>query len=352
MAGGVWLRDRTGLGELSACLRRKPVPLHRHTPWYYLGGAVGILFGLQVVTGVLLLLYYRPTVEGAHASVVRISSEVPWGWVVRSLHCWTADALIALVLAHFASTLALKSYRPPRELTWLTGWALLAIALGFGFTGYLLPWDELSLAATKVGTEVPAVLPLVGPPVTALLRGGADVTGDTLSRFFALHVTVLPLTLVGVVALHLWLVQRHGMSLPMTVEAAGEPPGRLPFYPDFLYREAILWLLMLGALVTVATLWPPSLGTPGDLLAPAPAGVKPEWYFLALYQTLRLFPAHVLLMEGEVLAVVLVLAVAAALLLLPFLDTRPGGPRGRWISGLVVVLFLYIAVMSVWGYCV
>lgn len=350
MRAGDWLAHRIGLSDIADLLRRKPVPQHRHTVWYYCGGALGVLFGLQVITGVLLLLYYQPTVEGAHRSVARIVSEIPYGWVVRSLHKWAADAVIAVLLLHFASTLALRAYRAPREVTWLTGWILLAIAMGFGFTGYLLPWDELSLAATKVGTEVPAALPLIGPVATALLRGGTDVTGDTLSRFFALHVCVLPLTLVLAAAVHAYLVQRHGMSLPPDSAGSAGSESSLPFYPNFVYREAIVWLLMLGVLLTVAALWPPSLGTEADLLGGAPAGVKPEWYFLFLYQTLRIFPGHVLYVEGEIIAVALMGIVGAALLLLPFYDRDPAAPRRRWLSRALGVLLAYVVIMTAWGY--
>ncbi|HSG48523.1 MAG TPA: cytochrome b N-terminal domain-containing protein, partial [Longimicrobiales bacterium] len=187
-----WLDDRTGFSALGAMARKKTVPVHRHTVWYYLGGMALFLFLLQIGTGVLLLFYYRPSSAEAFESVQFLMSEVRFGWLVRSIHSWGANLMILVVFVHLFSVMVLKAYRPPRELTWISGTLLLFTGLGLGFTGYLLPWNELAFFATRVGTEIPGAIPVVGPFLREFLRGGEEVSGATLTRFYALHVSVLP----------------------------------------------------------------------------------------------------------------------------------------------------------------
>jgi quinol-cytochrome oxidoreductase complex cytochrome b subunit len=167
-----WLDERIGLDELERLARHKQVPIHRHAVWYYLGGMTLFLFGVQVATGILLLFYYRPSAEEAYESVQFLMADVQFGWLIRSIHAWSANLMIFTLFLHMLSVLLLKAYRPPREVTWLTGVALFGLALAFGFTGYLLPWNTLALFATKVGTDIPGVLPVVGDFVRKLLRGG------------------------------------------------------------------------------------------------------------------------------------------------------------------------------------
>src|SRR5215471_8647441 len=158
----LWLDERLSLTSLAQLARKKHVPLHRHTIWYYFGGMTLFLFGVQVSTGILLLLYYRPSAEEAYESVQFLMTEVQFGWLVRSIHAWAANLMIFALFIHLFSVLLLKAYRQPREVTWMSGVALLGLALGFGFTGYLLPWNELAYFATKVGTEITGSVPVVG----------------------------------------------------------------------------------------------------------------------------------------------------------------------------------------------
>jgi cytochrome b6 len=150
-----WIEDRLGLRPVSAFMTKKEVPCHKHTFLYYTGSSILLFLGIQIVTGVLLAFYYRPTLAEANASVIRILTEMPLGWLIRSVHSWSATFMIMTVFAHMLGIAFTKSYRRPREATWLTGVLLLGASLAFGFTGYLLPWDDLSLAATKVGTNLP-----------------------------------------------------------------------------------------------------------------------------------------------------------------------------------------------------
>jgi len=344
-----WLDDRLGLTAIFNFLRDKRIPQHRHTLWYYTGSAILVFFVVQVLTGFMLLFYYKPTLEKAHQSVVRIMTEIPFGWIVRSMHSWAASLMIATVLVHLISIWLLKAYRQPREVTWMTGVFLLLVTLGFGFTGYLLPWDTLSVSATKVGTDIPSAIPVVGPWITKFLRGGEDVTGDTLTRFFSFHVSLLPLLIIVLIGFHLYLIQKHGVSLPLGLEKSQEKAKELPFWPNFFYREAVVWLVILGGLITMAILFPPSLGEEADLMAPAPAGIKPEWYFLFLFQSLKIVPAKIWFMNGDMLAVLLMLAMGILFFFLPLIDNKPAERKGKIITLIAWVIMFYAIAMSLWS---
>ena len=347
-----WLDDRVGLEAIRHVTRDKSVPLHRHTPWYYFGGMTLFFFLVQIGTGILLMLYYRPSSQEAYESVQFIVTQVRFGWLIRSIHSWSANLMIATAFVHLFSVLFLKAYRPPRDLTWLSGFALLVLAMGFGFSGYLLPWNKLAYFATKVGTDIAGVVPAIGPVVLRFLRGGEHVTGGTLSRFYGWHVAILPAVATGLVVLHLVLVQRHGMSVPPGEERTGGGTKRMPFVPDFLLRDLFGWTLALGVLGALAALFPWELGEKADPFAPAPANIRPEWYFMFMFQTLKLVPGGELLgVENEALAI---LGFGLAGLLgfaVPFLDrgvVRHGRSPVFTAAGALVLLFM--VVMTAVGY--
>jgi len=174
-----WLDERLSISSLTRLADKKEVPVHRHSIWYYFGGMALFLFVVQVTTGILLLLYYRPSAENAFESVQFIITEVKFGWLIRSIHSWSANLMIATLFIHMFSVFFLRAYHKPREITWVSGAVLLFIVICFGFSGYLLPWNKLAFFATKVGTEIAGVVPIVGHPVLRFLRGGDDVTGAT-----------------------------------------------------------------------------------------------------------------------------------------------------------------------------
>jgi cytochrome b6 len=359
MAGGrgwraatwAWLDDRLGLAAFGTLARKKDVPVHRHTLWYYLGGMTLFLFVIQLATGALLLIYYRPSADEAYESVQFLMAEVQFGWLIRSIHSWAANLMIFALFLHMFSVLLLRAYVRPRELTWLSGFVLFALALTFGFTGYLLPWNELAYFATRVGTQIIAVIPVVGEFLLRLLRGGEDVTGATLTRFYAIHVALLPATALALLLVHLYLVQRHGMSVPRSVEAGGQPVRRMPFFPNFFLRDLVGWLTALAVLAALAAYFPAELGVKADPFAPAPAGIKPEWYFMFMFQTLKYLPAHILGIEGEAVGVVGFGIGALVLLLIPFLDR--GAARGnpsRVSTLLGVGVIVFIVVLTYLGY--
>ena len=345
-----WLDQRIGLADLEKLARKKQVPVHRHGVWYYLGGMTLFLFVVQVLTGTLLLFYYRPSAEEAYESVQFLMAEVEFGWLIRSIHAWSANLMILALFVHLFSVLLLKAYRPPREVTWFSGIGLLAIALGFGFTGYLLPWNELAYFATKVGTEITGAVPLVGRFLLRLLRGGDEVTGATLTRFYGIHVAVLPALVMLVLGLHLYLVQKHGMSVPRSIERQGD--GRtMPFVPNFLLRDIVGWLSALAILAALAAFIPAELGRKADPFAPAPIGIKPEWYFMFMFQTLKYLPSHILGLEGEIVGIVGFGLGGLFLLLIPFLDRRAAqgqpSPLFTWIG---IVIIVYIVALTYLGY--
>ena len=344
-----WLDERLSISSLAAIARKKEVPLHRHSIWYYFGGMTLFLFTVQVVTGILLLLYYRPSAENAFESVQFIITEVKFGWLIRSIHSWSANLMIATLFIHLFSVFFLRAYRRPREITWVSGVILLFIVICFGFSGYLLPWNQLAYFATKVGTEIAGVIPVVGRPILRFLRGGDDVTGATLTRFFGFHVAVLPAIATVFIALHVLLVQMHGMSVPPSLQK--ENVRKMKFIPNFLLRDLIGWILAIGVLAALAALFPWELGEKADPFAPAPAGIKPEWYFLFMFQTLKFLPAKILGFDGEVLGIMAFNLVALLLFIVPFVDRSPDNRRRRLLlNTLGVLALLYIVVMTIIGY--
>ena len=338
-----FFRQRYELGGLADLATHKVVPVHRHTFWYYWGGITLLLIGIQIASGVLLLLYYRPSAQEAFESVRFIMTRVSFGWLVRSVHAWAANLAILSVAIHLASTFFLKAYRPPRELTWVTGVLLLYLLLGFGFTGYLLPWSMLAFFATKVGTEIAGTVPLAGPLIQTFLRGGSDVTDVTLTRFFWFHIAVLPFGVVGLLGAHLLMVQLQGMSKPLSARSERS----MPFLPNFLLRDLVAWVLVLGGVLCLSVYWPAALGEKADPFASTPAGIQPEWYFLWMFQTLKLFPSHVLGLEGELVAIGVTGVAGLALLLVPWLDRPARRERSHWLIWAVGLLgFAYVISMT------
>ncbi len=344
-----WLGERLDLSAVRELISHKTVPVHSATRWYYFGGITLLLFSIQVITGILLMLYYRPTVNEAFESVRFIMTRVEYGWLIRSIHSWSANLLIFVAFVHMFSVVFTHAYRKPRELTWLTGIALLGLMLFFGFSGYLLPWNQISYFATKVGTDVAASTPLIGPALGRFLRGGEDVGGATLTRFFDFHVIILPLTAMALVGIHLLLVQQHGMSTPPWISPSGVRQMR--FFPNFFLRELMVWYCALAALGALAAIFPWELGEKADPFASAPRGIRPEWYFLAQFYTLKLIPSHVWIFEGEILGILGFGLLAASWAVLPFWGTdSAGAARTRLVTGAGVVMVSYLAAFTVLGY--
>jgi cytochrome b6 len=354
----VWLDGRYDIAPLIDFLRHKEVPVGGHSlVWYFLGGATLFFFTVQIASGLLLLMYYQPGAATSYESIRYVVTKVPFGWLVRAVHCWSAHLMTVSLVVHMFSTMLLKAYRPPRELTWISGYALFAITLGLGFSGYLLPWNELAYFATVVGTDSLKSVPVIGHWLLLVLRGGPDVTIDTLYRFFAFHVVVLPLTAFAIIGLHLLFVQRQGMAVPVGMDHA---PRGMRFFPNFAVRDLLLWLTCLLALALLAFLMPFGPGIPGmdwelgqkaDPLAPAYPGIKPEWYFLWIYQLLKEFPPHLLGLEGPQVCLLVVFALLGVWAIVPWLDRRArrneDSPAFTDL-GIAAILFLLFLTLKAW----
>lgn len=345
-----WLSARIDVEMISALMRSKSVPHHRHSYLYFSGGILLFLLGLQVITGTLLLAHYRPGEDSAFESTVHLVTQVPMGVYIRSIHSWGANLMIFFLFFHLFSILLYKGYRRPRELTWMGGFLLFVLTLAFGFSGYLLPWNQLAVTATKVGTDAPKAMGPIGSWISLLLRGGEDVTGVTLGRFFALHVWGIPLLFFPLLALHLFLVQLQGMAIPPGIERKGEY-SHIPFFPNFLYRDFALWLVTLGVVVTLAVVFPSPMGEKADPLAPTPAGMKPEWYFLFLFETLKLFPGNIAGISGETVALILILLVGLVAFFYPLIDQPPYREKIPFLLRVAPYLGIcYFLGMTIWGF--
>jgi cytochrome b6 len=345
------LDDRLGLSPLVELARHKVVPQHAHSFWYYLGGITLFFFVVQVITGVLLLVYYRPGPE-AYDSVRRITYDIQFGWLVRSAHSWSANLMVVALFVHMFSVYFMKAYRKPREFGWWSGLVLLGLVLVFGFSGYLLPMDELSYFATKVGLEIPSSVPVVGPWMADLIRGGPNVDENTIQRFFALHVVILPIVFMAVLAFHLYLVQRHGNAAPPSEEAKPDSERRtIPFFPDFLVKDLAMWLVALNVLAILVSLVPWPLGPQADPLASAPEGIHPEWYFMAPFQLLKVLGAWFPGTSGEILGLVISAVGGAVWAAVPLFDRssqeRISSRVATWIG---ILALAGVIILTVWGY--
>lgn len=210
-----WEEDRFQLKEPVIKILSKPVPKFALHWWYCLGGITFFLFIVQAITGIMLAFYYKPTPEAALASIQYIETQVRFGSAIRAIHHWAANGMIVMCLAHMLRVFIMGVYKAPREMNWVSGFVLLILTLVFGFTGYLLPWDQTAYWATTVGTSIGEAIPIIGDLVLVFLRMGWDVTGETLSRFYALHVMVVPIATLAFMLAHFFMIRRQGIAKPL-----------------------------------------------------------------------------------------------------------------------------------------
>jgi cytochrome b6 len=339
-----YLDSRIGLAPFFSFLRQKEVPFHKYSIWYYIGGITLFFFVMQLLTGFLLLVYYQPTAP--HESVQAIVSQVEFGWLVRSVHSWSANLMVLSAFVHMFSVFFMRAYHGKRDLLWYSGIGLLLVAFGLGFTGYALPGDEVAYFATKIGLDVAASTPVAGGAIATLLRGGEEITTTTFQRLFALHAAVLPVVFMPLLFLHLWLVQRHGNHVPESVPE--KEIRHVPFFPTFFLNELIVWLLCLNLLTVLAAIYPWDLGAAADPLRPAPLGIHPEWYYMAQFQLLKLLPAEIAGIPGELIGMGLFTGAAGLWALVPFFDRKPTRARYYLYGGYGAVVGLIV--LTIWGY--
>ena len=340
---GAFLADRLPLRDVEDHLKK---PLPKHINWLFsLGSMAAFLLILQAVTGAFLAFYYSPSPDHAYNAVSYISKEVAFGGFVRGLHHWGASAMVIVVCLHLLRVVVYASYKPPRELTWVTGVFMLLIVLGFGFTGYLLPWDQKAYWATVVGVKIAGTAPVIGGFVGKVLRGGEEVGAVTLTRFYALHTIWLPWLAFGLVGVHLFFVRYYGSAGTPKNSPEDMRSGK-PFYPDQLFEDAVAILILFVILAAMAIFMPVPLE---ELADPTDASYdpRPEWYFLFLFQLLKYFEGPL-----EVIGTFVIPTVGfILLLLLPFLDKRERTsllkrPVALTVTCLSVVLIVLLTVLG------
>jgi ubiquinol-cytochrome c reductase cytochrome b subunit len=342
-----WIDERLHLSVIvRATLTEYMVPRNL-TLWHTLGSVLVVCFLIQIVTGMLLLMYYVPEVSKAFDSVTFISNTVPFGWLVRRIHAMTSHIFVLALFLHLLSTLYMRAYRKPRELQWMSGMILFGLLQVAALSGYLLPWSQLSYWATTVATSTAGSVPFIGKLLVLWVRGTPKVTQYTLGRFFAIHVSIIPFLIFAVIAIHLLFLRQTGIAEP---GGAKKPPRRkVPFYPHMITKEIFAVFVFL-AMLNVLIFYVPQLNFPADALRPAnpletPAHIKPEWYFLANYQILKSVP-------NEFLGIFIQLAAGFVLFFLPFLDRSKEGDRRSnriFVGGVSVALLAYVGLL-VWGH--
>ncbi len=327
--------------------------------FYTLGFIAVVAYGVQVFTGIVLLIYYIPHPDHAFRSVQDIMTKVPYGWLFRQMHVVGSNLMISVVLLHMITVFLMGNYKRPRELTWLGGGLSLLITIMFGLSGYLLPWTQLSYWATTVVSSMPTALPWIGEPIARILRGGDSVSDITLSRFFAFHVAVLPPLFLGLMGIHLFLINRIGISAtpfgladeekrPLTEYHRKTHPGGTNYYPTFFQKQMYMLMAYFAVMFLIITFFP-TLFFPDEANTPAdpyktPSQVHPAWYLLPPYQLLRLIPNKFL---GIMLQVVLVLL----FLSWPFLDTyqEKNVLKRPILRGVFISLLIAWIVLLFWG---
>ncbi|MEI6351217.1 MAG: cytochrome b N-terminal domain-containing protein [Verrucomicrobiota bacterium] len=350
-----WIDDRLGLSELIGPMAKHPVP-HNARWWYVFGSATLLAFIIQVVSGVALAFSYIPSSGEAYSSLQFITNEASFGSFLRAMHYFGASAMVLMVGIHALQVFLFGSYKFPRELNWVTGVLLLGLTLGMGFTGQLLRWDQTAVWSVIVAAEQASHAPLIGDWAARFTLGGDTVGGATLSRFFAIHVFVLPALIFAFIGGHLWLVLRHGISEPPT---PGEPVDKKtyrqkyqellhktgqPFWPDSAWRDVVFGAAMAVVIILCALYFgPPELGKP-----PNPAIVeaypRPDWYLLWYFAVLALLPPG----AESVFIVFGPLLVGIALLLLPFLFSTGERSALRRPWAVASVILIVVMVGSLW----
>jgi len=330
-----WLDDRTGYRRVIDVALTEPVPGGASFA-YVFGSVLTFVLVLQLVTGVFLAMYYSPSASDAWASVAYLQDQVTLGWFVRGLHHYGASAMVIIAGLHMLQTAVWGAYKKPREVNWIIGCLMMALVLAFALTGYLLPWDQTGYWATKVATGIAGSTPLIGEPLQQAIQGGNEYGNLTLTRFYSIHVFILPGTLIALVLGHIYLFRRHGVT-PRWGKSEDELERTKGwFWPDQLFRDMVAIALAFAALC-FATWRTHGAGLDGPADPASNFDARPEWYFRSLFQALKYFSGT---ME-RLVALGLPVVIGGFLVGLPFLDRKPERDPGKrlvWL-GLLGLLF-------------
>lgn len=337
-----WFRERVPIdADVLKELTNEPVPNHLKRWWFCLGGTPAYLFVVQIITGILLAIYYQPSPATAYESVRYITEEVSYGWYFRSVHKWAATLMIAAVILHQMRVFFTGGYRRPREINWMIGMCLLVCTLTVGFTGYSLVYEQLSYWGATVGANVAETVPLLGPVMKRMLLAGEVYNEQTLPRFFILHAAILPVTMIVLLAIHILFIRLHGVT---EFQFANEPKSEakhFKFFPDHFYTELTIGLVLMILLSALATILPAHLGPRADPLT-TPEVIKPEWFFYVAFRWLKLFSG-----TAAVLSMGLIVFV---MFLWPFVDAaiRRWVPRSEASVWVGIAGALAIMGLTVW----
>jgi ubiquinol-cytochrome c reductase cytochrome b subunit len=329
-----WVDDRSGWSSMRDRLASRRV--RAGNPAFYVGGVLAFLLLMQMASGVLLLLHYQPSASEAHQSVAFIMGGIPYGDLIRNLHLWCSDLLVAGVILQLFSVAIRRSFRTPNELLWISGLIGFFILLGLAFTGAVLPWSQSAYLQARVGSEIAGQTPFLGSALRYFLRGGEEVTTATLRHAYGFHVAVLPAALTLLLVAHGLFLRRLGTRpVPTDVDLA----KTVPIYPDFLVRMAAVMTAALVLVISLATFVERPLGEIANVAAAAPAGARPPWYFLWIHDLLLRAPRELL---GVPSAKFIVGAGAMIIILaffVPFFDRR-----GSRVTAVIAGLLLFLAV--------
>ena len=321
-----WLDSRVGWRAAARTALDEPVP--GGSRWMFVtGSGLVFAFSLQAITGIVMAMYFSPSTTDAWGSVYYLQNEVRFGWLVRGLHHFGSSAMVVLAVVHMVQVFVYGAYKRPREMNWLVGVLLLFVVLGFSLTGYLLPWDQKGYWATQVATRIMGTAPIAGPVMQALMQSGTEYGNLTITRFYALHVFVMPGALIALLALHVALFRRHGVTAWWRLSREELARRMERFWPAQIFKDTVFMLLIVGVLLGLAIL----VGAPLDAPAEPSSNydARPEWYFLFLFQLLKYFEGPMALIG----TIVIPTLGAAFLFLLPFLDrseSRAPSTRKPW----------------------
>ncbi len=321
----------------------EPVPYHLKKWWFCLGGTVLYLFIVQVITGIALTFYYVPSPDHAYASIAAITYEIRFGWFIRSIHRWSSNLMIIAVFLHMLRVFFTGSYRHPRQLNWLIGFALFGTTLTFGFTGYSLVYEQLSFWGATVASNLTEQVPLFGPYMAHFLRGGPEVGENMITRLFVLHIGILPTVVLILIGLHILLIRLQGVT-ELQFEDEEVPEGRrfFRFWPDHVTTELLIGVLLMYFLTILALIFPAGLGEMADPTR-TPAHIKPEWYFYFNFRLLKLTSLKV--------SVILTGALGFIAFFWPFVEswvTKKTKLSDRGIVIIGVMAFLCFLIFTVW----
>ena len=355
-----WIEARIGLEELTnKHLRAYRTPKGANF-LNTLGFVALVAFIVQVVTGIMLLLYYVPHPDHAFKSVQTITNEIPYGWLFRLIHNIGSNILIAVIIIHLVQVFLRVSYKKPREITWVSGSLMLFLVLLTSITGQLLPWHQTGFWQTTVTSTIPAFLPIIGESISSYMRGGEFVTGVTLSRYFSFHVVILPVIICGFIGIHVLLVRRQGISTSVIIEPESNKnyddnfrrdahnEGR-PCFPHFSLKRLFMVMVYFAIIFFIMTFMP-NLFLPPESNMPAnplmtPETIRPAWYFLAPYQLIKIIP-------NDLLGISLLVIFSILLLFWPFFDAKDAGRnifKRPMLSSFGLIVLALWTILTIWG---